>query len=316
MTVARWANEWLETYKRPVGGDGMYANYTRFVNKIIVPVIGSHKLKSIRDIQLQKILNNRAGKSKSEISKLRMVMKAMFHRAYKSRIIPFNPAEDLELPAAKDGTNRSITDDERAVILSLSESHHAGLWVKMMLYCGLRPGETRALDWKHIDIEKKLVNIRVSMKANTIEIGTPKSAAGIRDIPIPNIFLPILISAQGLQNQPVFTQPTTGKRHTKESMADLWNNFKRHLDLCMGAQLYRNRIIESKIAKDLTPYCLRHTYCTDLEIAGVPINIARYLMGHSDIALTSKIYTHTGEKAIQEAAKKINEAFNVGNMVE
>jgi len=47
-------------------------------------------------------------------------------------------------------------------------------------------------------------------------------------------------------------------------------------------------------------------HCTDLEAAGVPINVARYLMGHSDISVTSRIYTHTTGKVIEDAADKIN----------
>jgi len=74
----------------------------------------------------------------------------------------------------------------------------------------------------------------------------------------------------------------------------------------MGATVYRNQIIESNVAGDLVPYCLRHTYGTDLQDAGVPINIAKYLMGHSDISMTANIYTHTTETAIQDAADKIN----------
>lgn len=60
------------------------------------------------------------------------------------------------------------------------------------------------------------------------------------------------------------------------------------------------------VAPDLVPYCLilMHTYGTDLHDAGVQINIARYLIGHADLSVTAKIYTHTTEKAIQEAAKK------------
>lgn len=60
----------------------------------------------------------------------------------------------------------------------------------------------------------------------------------------------------------------------------------------MGAKVYRNQIIESKLSDDLTPYCLRHTFCTDLQKAGVPINVAKELMGHSDISITANIYTH------------------------
>lgn len=55
----------------------------------------------------------------------------------------------------------------------------------------------------------------------------------------------------------------------------------------------------------LQPYCLRHTYCTDLQRAGVSLNVAKYLMGHSNISVTANIYTHTTEDVLLDAAKKI-----------
>ena len=61
-----------------------------------------------------------------------------------------------------------------------------------------------------------------------------------------------------------------------------------------------------KIAPDLVLYCLRHTYGTDLQHAGVPINIIKYLMGHSDIAVTSNIYVDSGEADALYAASIIN----------
>lgn len=60
------------------------------------------------------------------------------------------------------------------------------------------------------------------------------------------------------------------------------------------------------VAPDLVPYCMRHTYCTDLQAAGVPINVAKELMGHSDIKTTSAIYTHSTDVAINHAADMIN----------
>lgn len=306
MTVKRWADEWLETYKRPVVGEGQYKNYLVFINGVIIPQIGSLKIGLVKDVHLQRILNDRTGKSKSDLSKLRMTMKAMFQRAYLSKLIPYSPAENLELPAAKDGTHRSITNYEREKILELAEAHYAGLWVKMLLYTGMRPGETRALDWRHIDFERKIIHVEQAMKASTKDIGVPKSESGVRDIPIPEKLYSALAAARGSLFVPVFTQPTTGKRHTKQSMNCLWNNFKRELDISMGAKLYRNQIVISLVAPDLVPYCLRHTYCTDLQDAGVQINVAKYLMGHSDISMTSRIYTHTTERALEDAVEKIN----------
>lgn len=54
-------------------------------------------------------------------------------------------------------------------------------------------------------------------------------------------------------------------------------------------------------------YDIRHTYCTNLERAGVPINIASRLMGHSDISLTSKIYTHASSEALEIARMHLEE---------
>ncbi|RKJ71668.1 hypothetical protein D7X33_22130 [Butyricicoccus sp. 1XD8-22] len=49
-----------------------------------------------------------------------------------------------------------------------------------------------------------------------------------------------------------------------------------------------------------------HTYCTDLEAAGVSINVAKYLMGHISITLTTKIYSHMREDILTEAAQKLD----------
>lgn len=306
MPMKQWAAEWLENFKAPAVGEGQYLNYVSLINSIIVPAIGARKISDIKDIDLQKILNTQAGKSKSHVSKLRFTLKSMFKQARISRMIQYDPSENLIMPAAKDGTHRSITDEEREAILQLAETHYAGLWIEMILYCGLRPGETRALDWRHINFGKKRVYVAQAMKARTTRIDAPKSPSGVREIPLPDNLSNKLQERQGKPNEPVFKQPTTGKRHTKSSMQCYWGNFKRELDILMGARLYRNQIIESMVAPDLVPYCLRHTYGTDLQDMGVSINIAKYLMGHSDISMTANIYTHTTETAIEDAARKIN----------
>ena len=51
----------------------------------------------------------------------------------------------------------------------------------------------------------------------------------------------------------------------------------------------------SILADDFVLYNLRHTYCTDLQKAGIPIDIAKYLMGHEDITTTSNIYTDSAK---------------------
>lgn len=126
--------------------------YKGRIDNIILPSIGGMKLKDVRDIHLQKILNSRKGKSKSDTSKVMNTIRAMFKKARTSRLIPFDPSEDLEMPQTTEGKRRSITEDERVCILNVAATHPAGLWVKLMLYCGLRPGETIALKWRNIEL--------------------------------------------------------------------------------------------------------------------------------------------------------------------
>lgn len=310
MTVNRWAKEWLETYKKGVVTDKVYKDYESKLRLHIAPAIGSLKIKDVTDVHLQQILNGRAGYSFDDTDKIRKFLKSMFRQARISRLIVFDPAEGLVMPKTTKGSYRSITPKERAHILDLCETHCSGMWVKTLLYCGLRPGETYALDWRDIDFKKKRINISRAKESGSNEIKEPKSAAGIRSIPVPDELMEEFKAKRGGPFDPVFAQPTTGQRHTASSGRCLWTSFKRDLDIALGANVYRSQIVRSVVAPDLVPYCLRHTYGTDLQDAGVPLNVAKYLMGHSDVKVTANIYTDTTDHIINDAAKKINEKLH------
>ncbi len=310
-TVKRWSEEFLKTYKKESVSNATYKNIEAIFNNHILPIIGSMRLKEVKPIHLQKILNSQVGFSKSHIQKVNQLICQLFLMAKKNKLIAVNPTEDLILPKATDGTNRPITDHERKCILKLAEKHRAGLWVLTILYCGLRPQETIPLQGCNIDYKKGALRIYQALEAGTNDsIGNTKSPAGVRIVPIPKVLLDKFKEANIEAFDYIFTQVTTGKRLTKSSMYAMWHNFKRELDIMMGAQVYRNQIIVHAVADDLDPYCLRHTFCTDLQAAGVPINVAKEFMGHSDIALTSKIYTHHSEAAFQNAANSINNFHN------
>ena len=105
----------------------------------------------------------------------------------------------------------------------------------------------------------------------------------------------------------LFTQPTTGTPHTETSIKQMWRSFKQARNLDMGAEVVHGAIDpETSVgADDLTPYCLWHTYATDLQSAGVPLNVAKDFLEHKSIAMTSHIYTHLSDEAFTNASLKV-----------
>lgn len=329
MLVKAWAEIWLKTYVKPkVRSPGAakqrntltqksYDMYTQKIDGYIIPAIGKLKLRDIKDTHLQRILNSCADMSFSHVSKLRMIIKAMFSQALASRLIQYDPSINLSLPAAQKGKRRSLTAYERDILLKVAQTHRCGTWVKLMLYTGLRPSETAPLLVSDIDFEKKLIFVNKAIESGTKVVGSPKTSAGSRYVFIPDNFI-CELKAYAAEKNPddfVFSQLDGKTMLTQTAISNNWRSFSRQMDLAMGAEttshghiydpddldvngnpLYPDKDGKPrnghKIAPDLVMYCLRHTYCTDLQKQGVPLETAKYLMGHADITTTANIYSH------------------------
>lgn len=95
-------------------------------------------------------------------------------------------------------------------------------------------------------------------------------------------------------------------RNTKDLLELVEQLTAKGVDLHMGAEEQDGKIVHHAIAPDLTLYCLRHTFCTDLQRAGVAINIAKELMGHSSIAVTADIYTHRNLSILHQNISRLD----------
>jgi hypothetical protein len=56
MTVRRWANEYLKTYRKETNGTKSYKEMEARAEKYIFPAIGRYRLSEVTDVHLQKIL--------------------------------------------------------------------------------------------------------------------------------------------------------------------------------------------------------------------------------------------------------------------
>ena len=292
---------YMETYKMNSVSDTWYKDLERFAYNKIVPGIGDKPVSKIKPIEVQGFLNTCREYSNSYIKKLFDLTCQIFKYAFKNGLTSTDFSLDLQLPKGKKGKKgRSLTDREREVLLQALKGHRGELFCKIMLYCGLRPGEVAALQWKDIDFEEKIIDVNKAKKKNGT-VGYPKTDAGLRKVPIPEHFLKLLYANQRSPFDLVCPQ-TTGRMHTESSRKKMWASVKREMNIIMGCKVFRNELIPPyPLDERFIMYYLRHTYCTDLEKKGVPINIARQLMGHESIEVTAKIYTHTSEESLQIA---------------
>lgn len=325
-TVEDWCLEWLAVYKEPKLSEQTYKDVLSLVNNFIIPKGGigntpgsNHiearsehkeprptlrgvKVKDVKPGDLQRILNAMAkeGYSDAYIKKVRTIMHGLFDKAMFEHLIIQDPTRGIERPEGKPAVRRrSITDRERELTLQVAETHRGGIFILIMLFCGLRPQEVAALNWCDIDLENRIIHVNKAVKGNGV-IGKPKSEAGVRDVPIPEYLYVRLAKIEHNPFDLVCTH-SQGGQYTRTTIQNMWKTFVRALNIAAGCRTYRGKVLPPYFVQDLKMYCYRHTYCTDLEAAGVPISVAQKLMGHSEISVTANIYSHQSKDSVEAA---------------
>ena len=278
-------------------------DYKGYVYSNIIPYFKDYKLCDITEADCQRFMNQYVGYSKPHVSKIRMTLRRIMRKAKKQKLIPDNPAEDIVLPEVTQGKRRPITDKERQLILETAKTHYAGTMFLTMLYCGLRPIEIRNLKWADIDFENDVLTVTKS-----------KTKAGEgRLLPIPPQLKKALLQhkLKGQNNEWVFVRYKNNELPMDtNAFYHAWHSFYHQMDIANGATVYRNQITKSTLEPDLEPYLLRHTFCTDCQAAGVTLNVAKEWMGHSDISVTSKIYTHMIDEVFEQNRKRLQKYAN------
>ena len=286
IRLSDFCKMYLETYKKDTVSDSWYKDLVRITDRL-TEYVGNKPVGKIKPIQVQAFLNSCSDFSDNTIKKIRFITQQIFDEAVKNGATTY--VFELTQPKGKTPeSGRSLTRNEQAALLTTIKDQKYELFISLILMCGLRPAEAAALIWRDIDFEKQVIYINKAMKKDGT-IGATKTPSSVREIPIPISLLGLLKKSRKSPFSPVCGI------HKYMSMTHIWGKAKKRTEKVLGRPL------------NCRLYDLRHTYCTNLERAGVPINIASRLMGHSNISITSKIYTHASDEAIEIARRCINE---------
>jgi integrase len=103
-----------------------------------------------------------------------------------------SPFDGAKIPAAR-GCRTRIADPGEAVrLIGALPASDRPIWAAAM-YSGLRLGELLALTWDDVDLATGVIYVRRSWDYRTRTEGPPKSAAGVRRVPLVAVLRDVLI---------------------------------------------------------------------------------------------------------------------------
>lgn len=284
----------------------------------IYPVIGHLKIRDIRPDHLNRFYsdlgkdgaNKRGGKlSNKTILEHHRLIHTVLEQAVKEGLIPFNPADRVELPKAeRKEVNYFQAEEVKAIAEALqTEPIKWQTLTHLLLITGARRGEILGLKWNCIDFENNQLHICNNILYTPdrgIYEDTPKTARSNRFITVPDETIDLLKKYRLWQNQErlrlgeyyeysgyVFTQDNGSPLHP-DSVTDWLKKFSKRHNL-----------------PHINPHAFRHTMASMLYYNGVDsVSISKRL-GHAQVSTTANIYAHVMEEADRRNADILADIF-------
>ena len=284
------------------------ANYQGYLDKKIYPVLGDMKLPEITPARITALLLNiqTEGKAHGTVVKVYTILHSFFKMAYLGDMIERNPMDKVERPKprkdeAKPTQASAYTAAEVQTIMASLEGEPLK-WralIHLLIDTGIRRGECCALQWKNIDFKTGAITICGNLcytKQKGIYLDTPKNGH-TRTVYAGNDTVALLRQLQTEQSKKciskwVFTQDGTAEPMHPQSPTRYLKKFSQRYGI-----------------PDLHPHKLRHTFASVALTSGADIASVSEALGHSDKAVTLRMYTHADQESISRAAQIFREAI-------
>lgn len=303
-----YANKWLnyriatKNYSpNTIEGD---RRYIRRLN-IIFPnfYIKDFTSKNIKEAftSIKNISNSRPkdkGKEISNAMKLKLLQKLslILDSAILDEYIIFNPCKKIVFPKNDTKKRKPLSPEElKTTIKLLNEKKLDGRVVGLfiIIYLGLRRAEVSALTWDDFDKKNKTLSINKAYKDASNEIGSTKSSAGNRTLPIPEELLVILNKWYKQLSNSIIDVPTFiccnqyGKFMRPTLIHRYWKDFARKNNL-----------------PDVSLHDLRHSNFTYISKYMNEFDL-QYFAGWESIT-PAKIYIHRDVSSIRNTLEKLS----------
>lgn len=308
-----YAVQWFNVVKAPGLSPSSLESYRTALNKDILPQLGERNLRAITATELQAFVNGYAGMSATKITVICAALSGLFDSACADGLIAQNPMDYVHKPKATPAAEKTILSaDQRRAVEQVCASDPRAVYLALMYYLGLRPGEARGLMWSDIDFDARTIHIQrdIDYKAGG-KVGQLKTPKSNRVIPLPDALSAVLSGFRGLPNT-FIVQGAKGGSLARVSAERLWCELMIDCGLVVPAASsnYRDGDPRAHWTPIITPHALRHNFASMCWENGLDAYTAMRLLGHSSIKTTMDIYTHLSDAQLHQIGSKVDAMFS------
>lgn len=288
MTLGQWLDEWLLIHTPTVRPTTEY-QYRNVISNHIKPYVGHVALKDV-DGRLVLGLYGKLradGRTDCILTRVHERLEQCLEQARKLRIIPYNPMRDVAKPQYHPDKRDVWARDELERFLSVAgDSAYGPIW-RFVLQTGMRNGELRGLRWQDVDIAGRMIHVRQAVSnVGKVRFGLPKDGEE-RTISVSQGCINMLLAHKVQQNT---LRLKNGLR---------WCDYDLVFPTKYGTPIQPSslradflRMCERANVRPLHIHDMRHTHASMLIASGVEINVVSERLGHSDPAITWRVYAH------------------------
>lgn len=242
------------------------------------------------------------GYARSTIKVYKSIMRSAFQEACENDYIIKNPfAFTLDFLENDESKREALTLEQQTAFLRFLQADSRARRIYnitiILLETGLRISELFGLTFRDVDLVNNSLTVDHQLirdKETSFKITPPKSASGIRTIPLTvkakEAFQNVIANRRTPSREIMIDGrsgflflTSTGIPYSRTTVAFLFDTANKR---------YQADHSKPPLPK-VTPHVLRHTFCTNMVNAGMNPKHVQYLMGHSDISITLNRYTHT-----------------------
>lgn len=292
LDFASYATPWLAD--RPLKArtrDG----YQHLLDRYLLPDFGALELTAISPALVRRWWAGLDPLTPTVNARAYSLLKAILNTAVSDEAIPANPCRIKSASSAPTAREiRPATLSELDVLVEALPENRRAIAL-LCSWCALRIGEALELRRKDLDVERAEVNVTrsVAWVRGHPQVGTPKSAAGVRRVSIPPHVLPAvrdhLDRHVGPGGDALLFPARDGRSHLQPSV--FHDAFRR-------ARAVAGR-------DDLRVHDLRHTGATLAARTGATLAELQARLGHSTVAAALR-YQHAAQGRDAEIAAALS----------